>query len=101
MPNTLIPGRLGKKCRNLSQRMAKIREQESEFVKEIEKVVSDKTIREVFEICGKGSPKQRKLVEELKAKYEKGEFGFAEYMALNDLYDILGDMSQNKENDDE
>lgn len=101
MPNTLIPGRLGKKCRDFSQKLAKIKEQENEFVKEIEKTVPDKTIREVFEVCRKGSPKQQKLVEELKAKYEKGEFGFAEYMALSELYDILGDMSQNKEYDDE
>lgn len=81
--------------------MAKIRAQENAFVKEIEKAVSDKTIREVFEVCRKGSPKQQKRAKELKAKYEKGEFGFAEYMALGELYDILGDMSQNKEYDDE
>lgn len=101
MPNTLIPSRLEKKCRKLSLKMAKIREQENKFVKEIEKVLSDKTIREVFEVCCKGSPKQKMLVEELKAKYEKGDFGFDDYMALNELYDILGDMSQNKEYCDE
>ena len=64
-------------------------------------MLPDRTIREVFELWHKGSPKHRNLIEELKAKYEKGEFGFDEYMVLNDLYDILGDMSQNKEYDDE
>lgn len=101
MPNTLIPGRLGKRSRKFCQILAKTREREDELVKEIEKAVTVQTIQEVFEICSNGSPKHQMRIKELKAKYEKGEFGFEDYMALDELYDILGDVSRNKENDDE
>ena len=101
MPNTLLPGRLGKKSQKLSQKIAKVRKEENDLVKEIEKELSDKTIREVLEICCKGTPKQQKKAETLKSKYDKGNFRFADYVALDELYAVLGDNSKNKEYDDE
>lgn len=101
MPNTLLPGRLGKKSHKLSQKIANIRKEENDLVKEIEKELTDKTIREVLEICCKGTPKQQKKAKALKSKYEKGKFRFADYVALDELYTVLGNQTKNKEYDDE
>lgn len=109
MANTLIPGRLETKFQSAAKKKARINKQqreqakkESELYAKFDSCCSDEMIREVFEsISKRGKPRHQKEAESLLEKYEDGEFGFSEALALNELYKVVEKGESNKEIEDE
>lgn len=87
MVDSLLDKKLSKKFDTLAEKKANIQKEEDALCKQFLAEISSETIVYVLDtVQTSGHPKQRKVSEMLRNKYEEDELSFDDIMKLNELY---------------